>query len=322
MKKYQAFSILEAALSILLIGIFASFIMPYWKLLNTNNNIIQTKLKANYIRKAIEGYVIRNSQVPYAGNKEGISQEGLLIGYLPYKTLGISKNYQYDGFGNSFTYIANGNLTMPKYKKNMRKNLAAMPIHIPQTVYPTFCCTYFKTFCRNYSYETRANTKEEWKDYENGTLVSQYTRIKQYDVLDDEKNIKIIKQNKEIKLGYIKIGKMLVKQPSFNLTAFHKETQWEAAAKEAKKNNKIKWEDLENNEAKNYDIIAWALISHRTSANKNKSMKIISGYGDLIFFQSRFNIAAQIKHPCTSAPINVSEYVIINEHTSQSTIID
>jgi len=56
----RAFSILEAAFALLLIGIFATIIIPYWKLLHDRENYFLTQSRANYVRKAVQGYVARH----------------------------------------------------------------------------------------------------------------------------------------------------------------------------------------------------------------------------------------------------------------------
>jgi len=118
--RYEAFSLIEAAFAILLIGIFSSMLIPYYHALNARQNLQVTQLRANYIRKAIEGYVMRYGFLPSAASDtNGNEVSGLIRGYIPYKTLGISKNYIYDGKGKLFSFVVNEYLMLAKYKKQM-----------------------------------------------------------------------------------------------------------------------------------------------------------------------------------------------------------
>lgn len=114
----KAFNLLEASFALLLIGMLSSALIPYHKALNTKQNLELTRLRANYIRKSIEGYVARYGFLPCASeNLSGIEKKGTTCGYIPYKTLGISKTYIYDGFGKPFIFGVNEHLTLEKHNK-------------------------------------------------------------------------------------------------------------------------------------------------------------------------------------------------------------
>lgn len=118
--RFAAFSLIEAAFAILLIGIFSSMLIPYYHALNARQNLQVTQLRANYIRKAIEGYVMRHGFLPSAASDtNGNESSNLIRGYVPYKTLGISKNYIYDAKGKLFSFIVNEYLMLAKYQKRL-----------------------------------------------------------------------------------------------------------------------------------------------------------------------------------------------------------
>ena len=132
MKKYKAYILIETSLSILMLGISLVIILSYSKYSLYKIQKNETKCKANYIRKAIEGYVARHGMMPSAGNEDGEEVEGLYKGFVPYKALGISKIYKNDGFNKSFVYFVNPNFVLSEYK-----DCIVLPVYFPQNVYPS-----------------------------------------------------------------------------------------------------------------------------------------------------------------------------------------
>ena len=135
-KTTPAFSLIEAAFAILLIGIFSSALIPYWHTLNAKHNLAITQLRANYIRKSMEGYVARYGFLPSAASDtRGIEKQGISRGFVPYKTLGIPRQYIFDAKGNPFSFIVNEHLMLAKYQNNP---LTPLPISFPIFFHPSF----------------------------------------------------------------------------------------------------------------------------------------------------------------------------------------
>jgi len=280
MKKYSAFSLLESALAIFLIGILLSGLISYWQLTTYKNKLNITINRANYIRKSLQGYVMRYGFLPYASDHSGMQINGKVIGFLPYKILGINQIYSKDGFGRDFIYVVNENLVL---NYNINNDKLILPIFFPLSLYPTFKCV---SFCRLYDWQIKkegnwvsidVNSKEYMKQ---GKFAPE--KIASYDKYDATKNIKFNIAQKYLKKAKIK-------------EFFLQSRLWFSTYVA----------NLSKKHEKNEDIIAWALISRK---NNKKSIKLEINENDgLIFWQSRKNLAAQIDYPCTCESLDVEE---------------
>lgn len=355
--KLKAFNMLETAFAILLIGIFTSMIIPYWQFLNTKQNIIVTQIRANYIRKAMEGYVMRYGFLPNAAvDTNGDETQGVHKGFVPYKTLGIPKSYIYDGFGKLFTFIVNEYLTLYKNDDRRTGHTGALPIHTP-TFVPhiakggmiySFLGSHF---CKLHKYkipnENIQSDNIEFSEIKSVTDIKTMISDYEQDTLCTNNKLIITKNNKNIINNDKKIHKFTMYkivqrfEPSVqamletinkhepkveivfdmktegdsNKTLFSevlndtkpsaadlKITKLSELLKRRKSIDKPYLEEVGNN----CDAISWILISHSKRKNKyttqnktNEHVFTIDG-PDLVFYQTRFNLAGQLNHPCSS----------------------
>lgn len=268
MKKIKGTALFESVLGLLLFSICISGIIMFHKSSSYSENMDITKMRANYIRKNIERYVATYGFLPYAAKTQnGEETDEQLIGYLPYKTLGISQEYMKDGFGNPYKFIVNKNLVL-KYQE--KKKWKIMPPFFP-TMY----------FVPNLKIWSRLNKykRTNHQDIEEGTDGASY--LYDYDEIEENYNITIFKKGKLIKLSEIEV------------TPIYLDIEYSKLIKyELNKENKNQREKYQVK-----DLIAWVLISDKKIPN---TLSIeITNYRE-IFWQSRFNLAAQIKSPVTT----------------------
>lgn len=274
MKKVKAISLIECTFSLLLMSICITSILTYYKTSISSYNRSLTTLRANYIRKCIEGYVAAHGFLPYASKSLlGRQDDDCVVGYLPYITLGISSTYAYDGFGRPFIFVVNKNLVLGYQKK--QQYLLFPPLLPCSFYYPTV-----RTWHRLNLYRQVANQKEI-----TNTQSAMY--LWDYDKVNELFNINLIKDGKILKLSKIHVYPILDES---SLRRKNIITNIEQARQ---------LYPIE-------DLVAWALISHKTSVDYAKldSEPIhikIADYS-VVFWQSRFNLAAQIKHPITTTP--------------------
>ena len=267
MPKFKAFSLLETAITLAILGLLTSIIFPIYKIISHYKEKITNEEKYNYIRTSMQSYLLRHGKLPFAADQEGISKPNMLIGFIPYKTLGIKKSYMFDAKNNFFTYAVNKNFTNTN-----------IPI-ITSLKTPPLANT--KTFCRLYKFHNN--------------------EIILYD--DIEENLSLFEEEKNIILQDDYFYIML---PQKKFKSIHEMNQWLKDSLE-KKEEKYK----------NKNAIAWILISHgknKTSCsqmNKIQSPKFCllpnkneqQNFSDQVFYQTRFDMAAQVGTPCTSEPI-------------------
>lgn len=268
MKKIKGTALLESVLGMLLFSMCISVIIMFHKKGSYAENIAITKMRANYIRKNIERYVATYGFLPYAAKTQnGEETDEELIGYLPYKTLGISQEYMKDGFGNPYKLIVNKNLVLKYQKKNKWK---VMP--------PFFPTIYFVPTLRVWN-RLNKYKKTNHQDMFEGNEGSSY--LYDYDYMEENYNINIYYNGTLIKLSEVEVTPMYLDIEYSKLIKYE-------MIKEAQK---------ERDRYQVRDLIAWVLISDKTTPN---ILSIeITNYRE-VFWQSRFNLAAQIKCPVTT----------------------
>lgn len=296
-KTLQAFSLLEVALSLLLIGIFCSLIFPYMKVVTFAQNQAISKERANYIRKAVEGYVIKYGFLPYASSdNKGLASKRCVSGLVPYRTLGIGKRYIYDGFGKLFSFIVNEQLVDEYWKSQGYK---IIPVWMPMSYLQEKNEVRFQRipFFEVFNYNTKeyvANPgplKELPKAFDNEQRVRGSTstfRIRKNDIVG--KYSKIMLQGLDNS-----IDNECETKRYFFIDAF--DFKYSLMLVHPCRLGSIE------------DVLAWALISHGKGELKDNSRQniIIKCNGsDLVFWQSRFNLVAQLKYPMTTNPVDMT----------------
>jgi len=325
-KKIKAFSLIEISLTLILIGIFSSFIFPFYKKLNYNRSCLITINKANEIRRALEGYVAMHGFLPSAANKDGLQIENKNAGYVPYKTLGLTSNHLKDGFGKNFKYFVSHEFTKFKYKKRI-----ILPVFFPLNIAPilnNFTKPYYH-FSRIYRYgyveplkekKEKKNIKRKLyydddlqKDYVFKEGFNFYADDASYDFFSSDKVIDLCINNSPVQLKHTSIynffhNYQLYDLPRYPIENFSPNLQeifpnpfWNCDTVFYKAKSEYK------------DCICYALISTGFQLEKieleyyqNESFKTYITKG-IIFWQSRFNIAGFTKHPATTASLDVKK---------------
>lgn len=263
MKKTKAFSLLEAILSLTIIGLIASGFSVIYVTISLRNSKKANEYKFHEIRIAMQSYLIRNGKLPCAASKNnGESTQNTYIGYIPYKTLGITEKHALDSNNKPFKYIVNKNFTETD-----------MPLHIPLSIAPK---SNEKSFLRLYNYV-------------DGKLF--YDFKENHIILKDKNNGSVIDDT----------DFFYVLPPMKKITTRQALKNWLT-------------QNVQLEEYKVYNQISWLLISEgSTDSEESKSNRdqtwifYISSkdkhFTDQVFFQTRFDIAAQIGFYCTAEPI-------------------
>jgi type II secretory pathway pseudopilin PulG len=118
MKRQQlpAFSLIEVALSLIILGLVTSFIIPLFTSYLTLDAQRRTDQHQQQILASLANYVLRHSRLPCPAHitstkGEALSQCRHGIGRVPYQTLGLSEKIAKDGHNHWFIYIVNPELT-------------------------------------------------------------------------------------------------------------------------------------------------------------------------------------------------------------------
>lgn len=263
MKKTNAFSLLEAILSIAIIGLIASSFSLVYITISLHNKKKINEYRFHEIRIAIQSYLIRNGKLPCAASKNnGESTQNTYIGYVPYKTLGIAKKHTLDSNNKPFKYIVNKNFTETN-----------IPLYAPLSIPPQ---SNEKSFLRLYNYV-------------DGRLF--YDHKENHIVLKDKNNQSILDEN----------DFFYVRPPMRNIKTPQELKIWLTTNSELE-------------EYKVYNQISWLLISEGSTESEESKINRDQTYffytsskdgsfTDQVFFQTRFDLAAQIGFYCTAEPI-------------------
>lgn len=356
-KKVKGFSILEAAFAILLVGIFTSFLIPYWRFLNSKENLVINQTRANYIRKAVEGYVARNGFLPCAATDlHGKEAKNSYKGLVPYKTLGIPKHYIFDSNKKPFTFVVNEHLTL---YKNSQNGKTPIPITIPY-FYPSIIrfndgkIILGTHFCRLAGYKlanselneqgaalhdiTRSATAEDLiAHYDQDMLCS----LNELTITQNNKNIiqntkpiyklyltKFVKRFDEHVLSLLEMinPDMPIQGATDGYINERNTVEYDYSIKTVKKflQRRKLIEPIYEVIGKNCDAIAWILISHHSKNsqyNKKATTIFTLDTKDLVFYQTRFNLAGQLNHPCGSTP-NMPNRTLMDIYDYQANCIE
>ncbi len=297
-QKTKAFSLLEISLAIAIAGIAVSCITPIWHTITIAKHQRANEEKFHYIRIAMQAYLLRFGYLPCAAATEnGLSTENTFTGFIPYKTLGIQSRYTKDCNGKPFTFSVNKNLVRIPGKNYILLPKQANCIDIPNQV----------SFCRLYGYN-----EQQAPTIINGI----YSTSKYYctDQICKLPNLTILEKGESIidKNDYFHI----LPELTMNMSNPTRWLQWQRSAVLEK-----------NDRYKICNTVAWLMISH----GPNKSNKPLSKgkllnlaalqnnqqqvfcispdvddaglFNDVVFYQTRFDMAAQCGCPCTTEPM-------------------
>lgn len=106
MRKIQAFAMIEAAISLLIMGIAVSVSIMQFKTIVNTMRIFTTKEHCHIVFHAIGSYYIKHHTMPTPENLHGD------FGYVPFMQLQMMEKYSYDGYGNKLLY-STGSIEYP-----------------------------------------------------------------------------------------------------------------------------------------------------------------------------------------------------------------
>lgn len=268
MKTTPALTLLETMLSLAILSLTSSCLLTLYFFLSHNQKHKINEQKFHKIRVAMQSYLLQHGKLPTASkSKDGISAPMLISGYVPYKTLGIPKAYMYDANNKEFKYVVN--------KLFINTNI---PLHVPLTYKPQ---NNEQSFLRLYTYQ-------------NGKLYYDNTAGNTLTIFDKNKISVISNEDYFFVLAPLKA-------PFNNINSF------ETWVKQTIQNEK--------QEYKVTNVVAWLIISFgKNNQSEEQKQNRLSedtfyisskntGFYDWIFYQSRFDLAAQIGFYCTPEPI-------------------
>lgn len=123
----NAFSLIEIAMSLIILGIIAGLTVPS---LITTYRLHQQKITAGHrdqVVGALAAYVLQNQYLPApAESISGISlsecgKSDKCIGFVPYKTLGLPEKIAKDGYGHWFTFAVQPSLTQSGLSDSLKE---------------------------------------------------------------------------------------------------------------------------------------------------------------------------------------------------------
>ncbi len=109
-RKLSAFSLIEMALVLSIIGILSAYAIPALLNARIKARYSETEAKLDVIIQALAGYASVNKHLPFAADPSqteelaGIAQPNRSTGIIPYKTLGIQEFEAKDGFRHWISY--------------------------------------------------------------------------------------------------------------------------------------------------------------------------------------------------------------------------
>ncbi len=109
----RGFALIEVAIAIAVMGVIFSILFPIISSMQKSLRMQKDHQKYERICFAIASYVSRNARLPTPANdtNSGESVLELDIGFIPFKTLGLSKDCTTDSSGKKIYYIPNQSLT-------------------------------------------------------------------------------------------------------------------------------------------------------------------------------------------------------------------
>lgn len=277
-RKIKAFSIIEIGFSVIILGFFLSFFLRYWNIANFKSKLDETKYKANYIRKSIEGFVVRKGFLPYAAKDlNGIEEDNFTSGYLPYKTLGIPKFMIYDSKGKAFQYIVNQRLAL----KFVERSSLVLPIWLANNYYPFASKYQLASFKKVFEYESDING------------IYELPSVLRHDKAYLESKLEI-KQNKK---------ELLIQSVVKFFENFNNPNK-----SKAKRPVNVNALTIRRIKGEIKDIIAWAIVIKKAGPIDvlENAHEFAFSEKDKVFWQSRFNLAGLSNNHFSMQPLDSS----------------
>ncbi|MDR1032332.1 MAG: prepilin-type N-terminal cleavage/methylation domain-containing protein [Holosporales bacterium] len=109
----RGFALLEVAIAIMVMGVILGILGPSLNTLRLCSSLQSNKQKYERICYAIAAYVIRNSHLPAPASEPNSGESNLdspNLGFIPFKSLGLSKDVSVNSAGKPIKYIPNKTL--------------------------------------------------------------------------------------------------------------------------------------------------------------------------------------------------------------------
>ncbi|MDR3030890.1 MAG: hypothetical protein LBU35_00700 [Holosporales bacterium] len=121
------FSLIEASISLLIIGLVSAIVLPQLKSILTLTRTQKTQSNIDFVIKSIGAYYLSSYKIPYPSKFDlniGEQNESMKdsFGIVPFKTLGIMESFAKNGYGKWLLYRMNpsfGNPTVSPAQKNL-----------------------------------------------------------------------------------------------------------------------------------------------------------------------------------------------------------
>ncbi len=276
MKKIKAFSLLEAALTISIIGLSLSIVFPLLKSIQHSKKQKLNEVRYIKIKKAIQLFVLNHGYLPNpASDLKGRANCQVYKGFIPYITLNIDKADAYDANNKPLIFVVNKNLC--------KNNEDFTPITLSLKNSPIKGKV---SFCRIYEWDAEGNLNKVDK------ICSALDNLIVY-----ENDLSVIDENENF----------YIMHPLKKFDNYEEYQKW--------LHNSL---TTTQNKFKNCNCVAWILISSVPLKNpsysknendsesniyfKNKKSNEMGEFKDEVFYQTRFDIANQIRCFCTKEP--------------------
>ena len=278
--KLKAFSLLEISIAIFITGIIFSSLFPVFKLITKAQEEVVNEEKAKQIRIAVQNYVLLKGHLPFAANDlQGKSSQNIWSGFVPYKELGLKESLCYSAAKIPFKFIVNINFCK-------KENEKFIPLNVPLYVFPP-CGSV--SFCRLYDWSSNGRIIK----YDKACLLDDI------DVLDKGESV-VLPEND-----------VFIMRDIDNISGIGDVNSWlvnSLASKDEKFRccNKVAWILIAPKKRKHKKGVKLSACQINNDKADNKkicysSEKNDSGmFYDKVFFQTRFDLAAQIGFNCSS----------------------
>ncbi|MCK5525474.1 MAG: prepilin-type N-terminal cleavage/methylation domain-containing protein [Thiomargarita sp.] len=133
---YNGFTLIEMAISLIILGLLANYIITPLKMHRQTQQYTQTSKIMAEIKDALLGFAVIHRRLPFANtNADGSENTDTLFGFLPWKDLGIGR---FDAWGQQFRYAVDSQFTIKitdeiwpnelEIKQNLDEETALLPL--------------------------------------------------------------------------------------------------------------------------------------------------------------------------------------------------
>jgi type II secretory pathway pseudopilin PulG len=111
-RKLSGFALMEVAIAVCVMGVVTSVVVPMVRSMFAYARAVQSRHSMEHVMRALAVYVKLYDRLPWAANdSNGVEEESIAVGRVPFKTLSIEQECTKDGSKNDLVYIVNPKLT-------------------------------------------------------------------------------------------------------------------------------------------------------------------------------------------------------------------